>query len=147
MVDVRDTKTMRRSFRTRRMLPGGFPGLHPGLVCDAPSGHGVRNRVRAWDWERVDVCGRTKSKQTKKPSEKRSAPRPGSATPAILPVWIVFKTRARRSGYFHEPQRGPRAAGKATAWRSSSSLWAVSASLGFAPRCLFNRVGMTGLRP
>ena len=30
-------------------------GLHPGLVCDAPTGHGVRNRVRAWDWERVDV--------------------------------------------------------------------------------------------
>ena len=30
-------------------------GLHPGLVCDAPSGHGVRNRVRAWDWERIDV--------------------------------------------------------------------------------------------
>ena len=39
-----------------------------------------------------------------------------------LPVWIIFKTRARRSGYFHEPQIGPRAAGKATAWRSSSSL-------------------------
>ena len=30
-------------------------GLHPGLVCDAPSGHGVRNRVRPWDWERIDV--------------------------------------------------------------------------------------------
>ena len=37
MIDVRDTETMRRSFRTRRMLPGGFPGLHSGLVCDAPS--------------------------------------------------------------------------------------------------------------
>ena len=35
-----------------------------------------------------------------------------------VPVWIIFKTRARRSGYFHEPQIGPRAAGKATAWRS-----------------------------
>ena len=32
-------------------------GLHPGLVCDAPSGHGVRNRVRPWDWERIDVEG------------------------------------------------------------------------------------------
>jgi hypothetical protein len=30
-------------------------GLHPGLVCDAHSGHGVRNWVRAWDWERIDV--------------------------------------------------------------------------------------------
>ena len=33
-------------------------GLHPGLVCGAPSGHGVRNRVRAWDWERIDVEGK-----------------------------------------------------------------------------------------
>ena len=39
-----------------------------------------------------------------------------------VPVWIIFNPRARRSGYFHEPQIGPRAAGKATAWRSSSSL-------------------------
>jgi hypothetical protein len=56
-----------------------------------------------------------------------------------LPIWIIFKTRARRSGYFHEPQIGPRAARKATAWQSLSALWAVSASLGFAPRVLFNR--------
>lgn len=28
-VDVRGTQTMRRSFRTRGMLPGGFPGLAP----------------------------------------------------------------------------------------------------------------------
>ena len=41
-------RPMRRSFRTRRMLPGDSQGLHPGLVCDAPTGHGVRNRVRAW---------------------------------------------------------------------------------------------------
>jgi hypothetical protein len=35
-------------------LPGDSQGLHPGLVCEASLGHGVRNRVRAWDWERVD---------------------------------------------------------------------------------------------
>ena len=35
----------------------GSQGWHPGLVCDAHSGHGVRNRVRAWDWERIDVEG------------------------------------------------------------------------------------------
>jgi hypothetical protein len=29
---------MRRSFRTRVFFPGGFPELHPGLVCEAPSG-------------------------------------------------------------------------------------------------------------
>ena len=28
-----------------KVLPGGFPGLHPGLVCDAPLGHvrGLQN--------------------------------------------------------------------------------------------------------
>ena len=35
----------------------GSQGWHPGLVCDAPSGHGVRNRVRTWDWERIDLDG------------------------------------------------------------------------------------------
>jgi hypothetical protein len=29
-----------------KVLPGGFPGLHPGLVCDAPLGHvrGLQNK-------------------------------------------------------------------------------------------------------
>ena len=44
MLDVRDTEIMRRSFRTRRMLPGGFPGLAPWA--------GMRCPVRAWDWKR-----------------------------------------------------------------------------------------------
>ena len=39
----------------------GSQGLHPGLVCDAPLGHGIRNTVdepgigtavRAWNWKR-----------------------------------------------------------------------------------------------
>ena len=50
-------------------------GLHPGLVCDAPTGHGVRNRVRAWDWERVDVEAEWHRSALKNRSEKRSARR------------------------------------------------------------------------
>ena len=33
---------MRRPFRTRGMVGGRFPGLHPGLVCVAPLGQGPR---------------------------------------------------------------------------------------------------------
>ena len=73
---------MRRSFRTRRMLLGQFPGLHPGLVCDAPSGHGIRNRIRSFDLELVDIETEMNRIPPKKRSERCSAPRPGSATPA-----------------------------------------------------------------
>ncbi len=30
-------------------------GSHPGLVSDAPSGHGIANSVRPQNWERVDI--------------------------------------------------------------------------------------------
>ena len=37
---------MRRSFRTRVSFSGwDSQGLHPGLVCDAPLGHGIENAV------------------------------------------------------------------------------------------------------
>ena len=40
-------RPMRRSFRTRGCFIGGnSQGVHPGLVCDAPSGHGIRNTGR-----------------------------------------------------------------------------------------------------
>jgi hypothetical protein len=41
-------RPMRRPFRTRVCFYGYFPqGLHPGLVCDAPLGHGIGNTVGA----------------------------------------------------------------------------------------------------
>jgi hypothetical protein len=47
-------------------------GLHPGLVCDAPSGHKIGNEV--------DVEAERNRTGLKNRSERRSAPRPGSAT-------------------------------------------------------------------
>ena len=38
---------------------GGFPGLHPGLVCDAPLGQGVRNVVLdKLQWNRANPLER-----------------------------------------------------------------------------------------
>jgi hypothetical protein len=72
-VEVRDTQAMRRSFRTRRILPGGFPGLAPwagmrcplrawdrerGLVAqrsEPPTGYDTGNVVRAWNRNREQV--------------------------------------------------------------------------------------------
>ena len=39
---------MRRSFRTHRFY-NVFPGFHPGLVCDAPLGHGTGDQYFAGD--------------------------------------------------------------------------------------------------
>ena len=114
MVDVRDTKTMRRSFRTRRMLPGGFPELHPGLVCDAPSGHGVRNRVRAWDWDRVDVeaeRNRNRQKNVRRDVRRRDRGQRPTATKdpktKRLRRYVNFPTRANGTMTFpvsgHQP--------------------------------------------
>jgi hypothetical protein len=51
---------MRRSFRTRVCFSGvDSQGWHPGLVCEAPSGHGIGTVVFEWlQRSRVDTSGR-----------------------------------------------------------------------------------------
>ena len=76
-------RPMRRSFRTRRMLPGGFPGFAPwaGMRCPYRAwgskpglGHGSRRRL-ALRQNGIEPDSKIRS-------ERRSAPRPGSANPA-----------------------------------------------------------------